>query len=89
MVKSGATIKVEKLEAEVGKELVFDQVLLSANDDGSDVKIGSPYLSGVALKAEVLEQGRGAKVRVVKYKRKVRYTRNHGHRQHFTKVRVK
>ena len=89
MVKSGATLKVEKLIAEVGKELVFEQVLLTANDDGSDVKIGTPYLAGVSVKAEVLEQGRAKKVLVVKYKRKVRYTRNHGHRQHFTKVKIK
>lgn len=89
LVKTGETLKVEKLPVETGKEAVFDQVLLSANDDGSDVKIGNPYLSGVVLKAEVLEQGRDKKILVVKFKRKVRYTRHHGHRQHFTKVKVK
>lgn len=89
LVKTGAAIKIEKLKAEAGKEFVFDKVLLTANDDGSDVKIGTPYLDGVAVKAEVLEQGRAKKVLVVKYKRKVRYTRNRGHRQHFTKVKIK
>lgn len=89
MVKTGATLKVEKLETEAGKEFVFDKVLLTANDDGSDAKVGTPYLDGMAVKAEVLEQGRAKKVLVVKYKRKVRYTRNRGHRQPFTKVKIK
>lgn len=82
-------MKVEKLEAEAGKEFVFDKILLTANDDGSDAKVGAPYLTGVTVKAEVLEQGRAEKVLVVKYKRKVRYTRTRGHRQPYTQVKIK
>lgn len=89
LVKTGSSLRVEKLSTEAGKEVVFDKVLLSANDDGTEVKIGTPYLDGVSLKAEVTAQGRAEKIRVVKYKRKVRYTRVQGHRQHFTKVKVK
>jgi len=89
LIKSGDTLKVEKLDAEAGKEFVFDKVLLLAEDDGTDVKIGMPYLDGVSISAEVMEQGRNKKIRVVKFKRKVRYRRVAGHRQHFTKVKVR
>ena len=89
LVKRGTVLKVEKLPVEVGKEVVFDKVMLSSAEDGGEVKIGTPYLDGVNVKAEVLEQGKGDKVRVVKYKRKVRYTRNIGHRQLFTKIKIK
>ena len=89
LIQTGDTLKIEKLEAEVGKDVIFDKVLLLAGADGKDVKIGTPYLEGVSIVAEVEEQGRSKKVRVVKFKRKVRYKRVHGHRQHFTKVKVK
>lgn len=89
LIKTGDTLKIEKLEAEAGKDVVFDKVLLLAKEDGSDVKIGTPYLDGVSIAATVEEQGRSRKIRVVKFKRKVRYKRVHGHRQHFTKVKVK
>ena len=89
LIKSGDTLKVEKLDAEAGKEFVFDKVLLLSEDDGTDVKIGMPYLDGVSISAEVMEQGRNKKIRVVKFKRKVRYRRVAGHRQHFTKVKVR
>lgn len=89
LVKTGDVLKIEKLEVEAGKEVVFDKVLLTANDDGTDVKIGTPYLSGVSISANVEQQGRADKIRVVKYKNKVRYKRVIGHRQDFTKVKVK
>ncbi|KKW41773.1 MAG: 50S ribosomal protein L21 [Candidatus Magasanikbacteria bacterium GW2011_GWA2_56_11] len=88
LVTSGALLKVEKLPAEVGSEIVFDKVLLTAEDDGTKVQVGKPYLEGVSITATVEEQGRGTKIRVVKYKRKVRYKRARGHRQHFTKVKL-
>ena len=89
LVKSGDTIAVEKLAVEAGNEVAFDHILLTANDDGSDVKVGTPYLSGVTALGLCLAQGRTKKIRVVKYKRKVRYRRVHGHRQAFTKVKIK
>lgn len=89
LVKSGDMVKIEKLEAEAGTEVVFDKVLLLADDDGLNVEIGHPYLEGVTVSANVEMQGRSKKILVVKYKRKVRYTRTRGHRQNFTKVAVK
>lgn len=88
LVKQGQVLKVEKLPIEAGKEVVFDKVLLLAEADGSNVKIGAPYLSGAKVTAQVLEQGKGEKITVVKYKRKVRYTRTRGHRQEFTKIKI-
>ena len=89
LVKTGDTITIEKLPVDTGKDVVFDQILMTANDDGSGVKVGTPYLEGVTVSATCEEQGRTAKLRVVKYKRKVRYRRVHGHRQHFTTVTIR
>lgn len=88
LVKSGDKITIEKLPVEAGKTVVFDKVLLTAHDDGSDVKFGMPYLSGVTVSGVCTSQGRADKIRVVKFKRKVRYRRVHGHRQHETKVKI-
>jgi len=88
LVKDGDLLKVEKLEVEVGKEVVFDEVLMLANEDGTDVQIGKPFLEGVSIVAMCEEQGKNRTVRVVKYKRKIRYKKVHGHRQRFTKVKV-
>ncbi len=88
LVRAGQALKVEKLPADVGGKIIFDKVLLTAEDDGSDVKIGKPYLDGSTIEAVVEEQGRYKKILVVKYKRKVRYKRSRGHRQAFTKVKL-
>jgi len=89
LIKTGDTLKIEKIDSEEGKDVVFDKVLLLAKEDGTDVKIGTPYLEGVSIAATVEEQGRARKMRVVKFKRKVRYKRVIGHRQHFSKVKIK
>jgi large subunit ribosomal protein L21 len=88
LVKSGESLKVEKLNAEAGKSVTFDKILLLAENDGSVVKVGDPFIAGAAVTATVEAQGRAAKVRVVKYKRKVRYHKVYGHRQDFTKVKI-
>lgn len=88
VVKSGEALKIEKLPVDVGGTVTFDKVLLTADEDGLNVEIGKPYLTGVVVTATVEQQGRSKKILVVKYKRKVRYTRTRGHRQHFTKVKV-
>jgi len=89
LVKPGAILNVEKLPVEAGQDFVFDQVLLIANDDGSEVAMGTPYLAGRQVVANIEAQGRAKKIRVIKFKRKVRYKRTRGHRQQFTRVRVK
>ncbi len=81
-VKKGDIFKVEKLNKKPGETVVFDEVLLSGD------KIGTPKVEGAQVKAEVLAEGKGKKVRVVKYKAKVRYHKVYGHRQPFTQVKV-
>lgn len=88
LVKSGEALKVEKLPVDVGGTIIFDKVLLVAEDDGTGVKLGTPYLEGATVEAVVELQGRSKKILVVKYKRKVRYKRTIGHRQAFTKVKI-
>ncbi len=88
LIQDDQVLKIAKLEAETGTEITFDKVLLTANDDGTDVKIGTPYLEDVAITATIEDQGRSRKIRVVKYKRKTRYKRVIGHRQHFTKINI-
>ncbi len=87
-VTQGQVLKVEKLVGEKGDKINFDQVLLMAKADGSEVVVGQPTVEGKTIEAEILEQGRDRKVRVVKYKAKVRYHKVYGHRQHFTKVKI-
>ena len=89
MVKSGTPLTIEKISGEAGSEVEFDKVLLLAKEDGSEVKVGTPYLEGVTVKAELTAQGRAKKIMVVKYKPKIRYKRTRGHRQHQTKVKIK
>lgn len=89
LVQEGQTLKIEKISGDAGTEITFDKVLLLANEDGTEVKIGTPYLEGASVTASVEAQGRSKKIRVVKFKRKVRYKRVHGHRQHQTKVKMK
>lgn len=88
LVKDGDALRIEKLEASVGETVVFDKVLLLAEEDGSKVQIGTPYIEGASIEAAVELQGRSKKIRVVKYKRKTRYKRVLGHRQQFSKVKV-
>ncbi|OGH70625.1 MAG: 50S ribosomal protein L21 [Candidatus Magasanikbacteria bacterium RIFCSPHIGHO2_01_FULL_47_8] len=87
-VKTGDTLKVEKLVAEEGATIVFDKVLLTADDDGGNAKVGMPHIAGVTISATVLKQGKGRTIRVEKFKRKVRYHKVHGQRQRFTEVKI-
>lgn len=87
-VKENDELRVEKLEAEVGKTVNFDEVLLVASEDGKTVNVGMPTVKGAKVSAEVLEQGKADKVRVIKFKNKIRYKRVRGHRQPFTKVKI-
>lgn len=88
LVRSGQTLKIEKIDGEAGGKVTFDKVLMVANNDGTDVKIGAPYLDGASIDATIKEQGRDKKLRVVKFRRKVRFKRTHGHRQHKTTVEI-
>ena len=87
-VSKGTTVSIEKIKGEYtkGDKLSFDKVLLV--DDGKDTTIGTPYITGAKVEAELLEIGRARKVMVIKYKQKSRYLRRNGHRQPFFKVKI-
>ena len=85
-VQEGEVLKLEKLEVATGETLNFDKVLLVGA--GSDVQVGSPYLAGSTVSAEVLQHGRHDKVRIMKFRRRKHYKRETGHRQWFTEVRI-
>jgi large subunit ribosomal protein L21 len=84
--EAGHNIVVEKLPYEVGQQIELDNVLLLSGDDG--IQIGQPSLSGVLVKATVVDQFRGKKIFVFKYKPKNRYRNRRGHRQYYTRLRV-
>ncbi len=85
-VKSGEQLKVELLAAEVGAAVSFDRVLMVGEGDG--IKVGAPFLDGALVKATVVAQGRGEKVRIFKMRRRKHYAKTQGHRQSFTEVRI-
>lgn len=84
LVKEGDVVNIEKLEALPGEVVSFDTLLTF---DGDKVTIGAPMVA-TKVSGEVVAHGRAAKISVVKYKAKSRYTRRTGHRQHFTRVKI-
>lgn len=84
-VQEGDEFKVEKLEAEVGSKVVFDEVVAVGGDK---LIVGSPLVADYSVEAEVLEQGKNDKVIIYKYKAKKDYRRKNGHRQPYTLVKV-
>jgi large subunit ribosomal protein L21 len=85
-VSAGEKLKIEQIAAEIGAEIVLDQVLLVA--DGEAVTIGTPLVSGAQIKVKVLAHGRGEKVRIFKMRRRKHYRRTQGHRQNYTEIEI-
>ena len=88
LVKEGQTLAVEKLLGDVGASLTFANVLLTFDEKGEQVQVGAPHVASAKVEGTILEQGKGEKVVIVKYKPKVHYRRKRGHRQLFTKVKI-
>ncbi len=89
-VEPGKTIVVETLpgDQEVGAQVVFDQVLLISAGDGGNVNIGKPIVAGAKVTGQIVEQGRGEKLVVFKFRRRKNYVRRNGHRQNYTAVKI-
>ena len=85
-VAAGEKLKVERLGADVGSELLIDQVLLVGA--GDDIKIGAPLVAGASVKAKVLAHGRGEKVGIFKMRRRKHYDKHQGHRQGYTELEI-
>jgi large subunit ribosomal protein L21 len=86
-VKEGDTIHLESLSAKAGEKVVLGEVLLVGGGDG-EARLGSPLVAKAQVVGTVLEQGKGRKIRVFKYKKRKHYRRTRGHRQSFTALRI-
>lgn len=83
LAEEGTELYIEKLDVEVGKTTVFSEVLYV------DGKVGTPYVKGATVEAEVLKQGKNKKIIVFKYKPKKKFRNTQGHRQPYTKIVIK
>ena len=86
-VEKGDVVRLERLDGTVGSSVTLDDVLLVSAGEG-DVKVGSPKVEGASVTGTVVEQSRGTKIRIFKYKKRTHYRRTKGHRQSFTAVRI-
>ena len=86
-VEPGEVLRLEKLDIAEGEMVDFDKVMMVG--EGEQVEIGTPYVEGGKVTAEVLGHGRGDKVKIIKMRRRKNYRRQSGHRQHFTEVKIK
>jgi len=86
-VAPGEKLKIERILADVGAEVILDQVLMIVGE-GDTVRLGQPVVSGAAVKATVLSQGRGEKVKIFKMRRRKHYQKHQGHRQSYTELRI-
>ncbi len=85
-VSEGDILFIEKLDAEAGASVVFDQVL--AIVDGENTKFGTPVVEGAKVDATIVKNGKGKKIRIFKYTPKKGYRKRQGHRQPYTKVEI-
>ena len=85
-VTKGETVKVEKIFAEEGAMIDFNEVLMIA--DGENITVGAPYINGGKVTATVQAQGRGPKVEIIKFRRRKHHLKHQGHRQSYTEVRI-
>jgi large subunit ribosomal protein L21 len=85
-VQQGDVVRVERIPGEVGGTVTLGDVLLVGGD--GEPKVGGPKVGGASVVGTVVEQGRDAKIRVFKYKKRKHYRRTRGHRQSFTAVRI-
>jgi large subunit ribosomal protein L21 len=85
-VAPGEKLKVESLTADVGAEVVLDQVLMVG--EGEAVRVGAPMMAGASVKATVVSHGRGDKVTIFKMRRRKHYLKHQGHRQNYTELKI-
>src|SRR5687767_5687704 len=85
-VSAGEKLRVEQIPADIGSEIVLGEVLMLA--DGDAITLGAPLVTGAAVTAKVLSQGRGDKVRIYKMRRRKHYRKSQGHRQNYTEIEI-
>ncbi|OGY79612.1 MAG: 50S ribosomal protein L21 [Candidatus Kerfeldbacteria bacterium RIFCSPHIGHO2_02_FULL_42_14] len=87
-VKEQDTLRIEKIQGEKGEQVTFQNVLLISDEQGKDIKLGTPFVVGAKVDGIIVQTARSKKIDVIKFKSKVRYRRKIGHRQYFTEVRI-
>jgi large subunit ribosomal protein L21 len=85
-VAAGEKLKVEQIPADVGAQVILDQVLMVG--EGDSVRLGQPTLAGASVKATVVSHGRGEKVKIFKMRRRKHYQKHQGHRQGYTELKI-
>ena len=85
-VSPGEKLKVEQITADVGAEVVLDQVLMVG--EGENIRLGQPMVAGATVKATVVSHGRGDKVTIFKMRRRKHYQKHQGHRQNYTELKI-
>ena len=85
-VAAGEKLKVEQIPADVGAQVILDQVLMVG--EGDSVRLGQPTLAGATVKATVVSHGRGEKVKIFKMRRRKHYQKHQGHRQGYTELKI-
>ena len=85
-VALGENLKVEQIPADVGAEVILDEVLMVG--EGESVRVGQPIVAGATVKATVVAHGRGEKIRIFKMRRRKNYHRTQGHRQGYTELKI-
>lgn len=85
-VEPGEWLRVEKLEGEEGSAVTLERVLMIA--DGDAIKVGTPALDGATVTAEIIGQGRGKKVDIIKFRRRKHHRKHQGHRQAYTEIKI-
>jgi len=85
-VAPGEKLKVEQIPADVGAEVILDQVLMVG--EGENIRVGQPTVEGATVQATVVAHGRGDKIRIFKMRRRKHYQKHQGHRQNFTELQI-
>lgn len=85
-VQPGQFLKVEKIVAGSDASVKFDKILMVS--DGEKTVVGAPYVSGYTVNAEIVKEGRGDKIRIIKFKRRKHHMKKMGHRQSYTEVKI-
>ena len=85
-VAEGDKVRVEKLDAEAGTSIAIAKVLMIA--DGTDIRLGKPFLDGTKVTAEVTGHGRHDKIKIIKFRRRKHHMKRQGHRQWFTELKI-
>ena len=85
-VAAGEKLRIEQLAADVGAEIVIDQVLMVA--EGETIALGTPLVTGASVTAKVVSHGRGDKVHIFKMRRRKHYRKSQGHRQNYTEIEI-